>query len=199
MNKITALLLSLLLAVGLVGCGGNPDKAKPAEKYGYHQAVITIENYGEIHLELDGDTAPITVKNFVELAKAGFYDGLTIHRVAPNFVIQGGDPDGDGTGGSGKPIVGEFSSNGYENDISHKRGVISMARLSNDPNSATSQFFIMLEEDTRLDGDYAAFGRVTAGMDIVDKIAKETPVSDSYSGLVEKSKQPIIKSVVIEE
>lgn len=200
-NKIIFLILSLILLLCFAGCGQKTDSQNnnngKAEPIGIYTAVITVENYGEIHLELDGDTAPITVKNFIDLAEDGFYDGLTFHRIVPNFVIQGGDPDGNGRGGSGKSIIGEFKSNGYDNNILHKRGVISMARLGNDPNSATSQFFIVLEDAANLDGDYAAFGRVTKGMEIVDKIAAETPVSDSYSGLVATENQPKILSVKI--
>ncbi len=202
-NKVLSLLLVLVLVFSFASCGkkeSNTDgDISKAEKYGIHHAVITVKNYGEIKLELDGDTAPITVENFVTLANEGFYDGLTFHRVVTDFVIQGGDPDGNGTGGSGKPIKGEFSANGIENNLSHSRGVISMARLSNDMDSATSQFFIVLSDAAKpsLDGMYASFGRVTEGMDIVDKIAAETPVADSYSGTVEKSKQPIIESIKI--
>ena len=163
--------------------------------YGTHHAVITIKDYGDIKLVLDGDTAPITVKNFVELAKSGFYDGLTFHRIIKGFMIQGGDPKGNGTGGSDKTIRGEFSKNGVENNISHKRGVISMARLQ-DNNSASSQFFIMHKDGDYLDGSYAAFGHVTDGMDVVDKIAENTPVTDS-NGTVLKENQPIIEKIVI--
>ena len=196
-NKIICLMLSLVLALIMSSCG-NAEQNKTEEStepYGIHHAVITVENYGEIHLELDGDTAPITVKNFVELAKSGFYDGLTFHRIISGFMIQGGDPKGDGTGGSEKEIKGEFASNGVENNISHKRGVISMARAQ-DPNSASSQFFIMHRTSNHLDGDYAAFGHVTEGMTVVDKIASETPVIDG-NGTVTKENQPIIKSIVI--
>ena len=154
-----------------------------------------MENYGEIKLELDGDTAPITVKNFTELAKSGFYDGLTFHRVISGFMIQGGDPNGNGTGGSDKTIKGEFSANGVDNKISHKRGVISMAR-SKSYDSASSQFFIMHQDGTHLDGQYAAFGYVTEGMETVDAIAKNTPVTDN-NGTVLRENQPIIKSVEI--
>ena len=154
-----------------------------------------MENYGEIKLELDGDTAPITVKNFVELAKSGFYNGLTFHRVISGFMIQGGDPNGNGTGGSDNTIKGEFSANGVDNKISHKRGVISMARSKN-YDSASSQFFIMHEDGTYLDGQYAAFGHVTEGMETADAIAKNTPVTDN-NGTVLRENQPIIKSVEI--
>lgn len=197
-NKIFCILASFLLIVTLSGCQNakaDNENVKNAEPYGIHHAVITVENYGEIHLELDGDTAPITVKNFVELAKDGFYDGLTFHRIISGFMIQGGDPKADGTGGSKNEIIGEFESNGYENNIKHERGVISMAR-ANDPDSASSQFFIMHRTATHLDGDYAAFGKVTEGMTVVDKIASEAVVTDN-NGTVPKENQPVIKSINI--
>lgn len=125
---------------------------------------------GEITLELYPDIAPVTTKNFIELVNKGFYDGLTFHRVIKNFMIQGGCPLGTGTGGPGYNIVGEFSSNGHQNDLKHTRGVISMARAF-DPNSAGSQFFIMHKDSPHLDGQYAAFGKVIEGMEIVDQIA----------------------------
>ena len=197
-NKIFCILASFLLIVTLSGCqnaNADNENVKKVEPYGIHHAVITVENYGEIHLELDGDTAPITVKNFVELAKDGFYDGLTFHRIISGFMIQGGDPKADGTGGSKNKIIGEFESNGYENNIKHERGVISMAR-ANDPDSASSQFFIMHRTATHLDGDYAAFGKVTEGMTVVDKIASEAVVTDN-NGTVPKENQPVIKSINI--
>ena len=131
---------------------------------------ITMEHGGVIRLELDAEAAPLTVANFEKLVERGFYDGLIFHRVIPGFMIQGGDPQGTGYGGSDENIKGEFLMNGVRNPISHKRGVISMAR-SQDPNSASSQFFIMHEDGTFLDGQYAAFGHVTEGMDVVDAIA----------------------------
>ena len=131
---------------------------------------ITMENGGVIRLELDAKAAPLTVANFEKLVRQGFYDGLIFHRVIPGFMIQGGDPQGTGYGGSDENIKGEFLMNGVPNPISHERGVISMAR-SQDPNSASSQFFIMHEDGTFLDGQYAAFGRVVEGMDVVDEIA----------------------------
>ncbi len=131
---------------------------------------IKIKNDGVIKVQLDEKAAPITVKNFTELVNKGFYDGLIFHRVIEGFMIQGGCPDGIGTGGSGKNIVGEFASNGFKNPIKHERGVISMARAMN-PNSASSQFFIMHDDAFYLGGQYAAFGKVTEGMDIVDRIA----------------------------
>ena len=133
---------------------------------------MTIQGMGDIVLELCPDKAPNTVRNFLHLAHEGFYDGLTFHRVIDGFMIQGGDPDGVGTGGPGYAIKGEFAKNGFtQNDLSHVRGAISMAR-SVDMDSAGSQFFIVQEDQVRLDGDYAAFGKVTEGMDIVDVIAR---------------------------
>ena len=132
--------------------------------------IFEMENGGKIELELYPEIAPITVENFTNLVKEGFYDGLTFHRIIPGFMIQGGDPLGNGMGGSEKNIRGEFAMNGFKNDLKHKRGVISMAR-SYDPNSASSQFFIMHADAPHLDGSYAAFGRVVNGMDVVDEIA----------------------------
>ena len=159
------------------------------------KAVLDIKDYGVIELELYKDVAPITVDNFVNLVNKGFYNGLTFHRVIKGFMIQGGDPLGNGTGGPGHTIKGEFKANGIENNLSHTRGVISMARAS-DYNSAGSQFFIMHKDGTFLDGSYAAFGKVTKGMDIVDKIAKEAIVEDN-NGTVKKVNQPIIEYIKI--
>lgn len=158
-------------------------------------ADITVKDYGTIQVALDADTAPITVENFVNLAKDGFYDGLTFHRIIDGFMIQGGDPLGNGTGGSDQYITGEFSNNGYKNSISHTRGTISMAR-SRDYNSASSQFFIMQADGTYLDGDYAGFGTVIEGIEIVDQICKDTPVEDN-NGTVLKENQPVIESIRI--
>ncbi len=132
--------------------------------------VIEMENGKEIEIELYPEVAPKTVENFEQLVKEGFYDGLIFHRVIPGFMIQGGDPLGNGMGGAEKKIQGEFRSNGFKNDLKHERGVISMARSYN-PNSASSQFFIMHANAPHLDGEYAAFGRVVSGMDAVDEIA----------------------------
>lgn len=132
--------------------------------------ILHVKDYGDIQLELDHQSAPITCQNFEELVKKGFYDGLTFHRIIKGFMIQGGDPEGTGCGGSGKEILGEFKANGVNNTISHKRGVISMAR-SQWFNSASSQFFICDANDEFLDGQYAAFGHVLQGMEVVDKIA----------------------------
>ena len=160
---------------------------------GLHHAVMEVENYGSISLELDADTAPITVTNFVKLVQDHFYDGLTFHRIMDNFMIQGGDPQGNGFGGSSETIKGEFSANGVENNISHVRGTISMAR-SQMPDSASSQFFIVQADSTFLDGNYAGFGHVTAGMDAVDAICKDAKPTDN-NGTIPASEQPKILSV----
>lgn len=196
-KKTAAILLSAVLCLSFASCGKKEAETTDdtSSGYGIHHAVITVENYGEIKLELDVDTAPITTENFINLAKSGFYDGLTFHRIISGFMIQGGDPKGNGTGGSDKTIKGEFSNNGVKNNISHKRGVISMAR-SQDMNSASSQFFIMHKDADYLDGSYAAFGHVTEGMDVVDKIAENTPVADS-NGTVLPDNQPVIKSITV--
>ena len=148
--------------------------------------------------QIGNEKTTITVKNFIDLANEGFYDGLTFHRIIKDFMIQGGCPKGDGTGGSDQKIKGEFQSNGVENDISHLRGVISMARNPYDNNSASSQFFIVQKDSTYLDGDYAAFGEVTKGIEVVDKIANETEVYGS-NGEVMSYHQPIIKTIKIVE
>ena len=153
---------------------------------------IEMENGGVIELELCPDKAPKTVANFEKLVKEGFYDGLIFHRVIKGFMIQGGDPTGTGYSGSDETIVGEFASNGIRNDLSHTRGVISMAR-SNNPNSASSQFFIVHEDSTFLDGNYAAFGKVVSGMEVVDAIA-ETQTNSADKPLTEQK----MKKVTIE-
>ncbi len=160
-----------------------------------YYADIVIEDYGTITVELDQASAPITVANFVELAESGFYDGLTFHRIDEGFMMQGGDPNGDGTGGSDETIVGEFPDNGYDNTLSHIRGAISMAR-SNDYDSASSQFFIVHEDSEFLDGQYAAFGYVTEGMDVVDAICKAAVPIDSNC-LIAAEDQPVITSITI--
>lgn len=165
------------------------------ELTGIHHADISIRDYGDIKVELDADTAPVTVTNFVKLAQEGFYDGLTFWRIMDGFMMQGGDPKGNGTGGSGETIKGEFSSNGVKNDISHVRGTISMAR-STDPDSASSQFFIVQSDSTFLDGDYATFGKVTEGMDIVDEICKNANPTDD-NGTIKADEQPVIDSIQI--
>ena len=159
---------------------------------GKHYVEMKVKDYGTIELELDSDVAPITVTNFINLVNSKFYDGLTFHRIIDGFMIQGGDPLGNGTGGSSKTIKGEFSENGVKNSISHVRGVISMAR-SSDYNSASSQFFIVQKDTTSLDGQYAAFGKVISGMDVVDKMAKVKVEDDN--GTVSKENQPVIESI----
>ena len=154
---------------------------------------ITMDSGKTIRLELYPEIAPVTVENFLDLVKKGFYDGLTFHRIIPGFMIQGGDPSGNGTGGPGYKIKGEFRSNGVKNDLKHERGVISMARAF-DPNSAGSQFFIMHEDAPHVDGEYAAFGKVIEGLDTVDEIASvETGFQDAPVNKV------IMEKVEIEE
>lgn len=162
---------------------------------GKHNIEIEIEDYGIIALTLDADIAPVTVTNFVDLVQDGFYNGLTFHRIIDGFMIQGGDPLGNGMGGSDRNIQGEFAQNGIENNLAHTRGVISMAR-SGHPDSASSQFFIMHEDAPHLDGAYAAFGAVTSGIEIVDKICEKTPVLD-WNGTVAANSQPKIKEIRI--
>lgn len=201
---IAIVLIAALSVFAFAACGSNssstaePDTtSKKSGNYssGTHYAEITVEDYGTIKLELYADIAPITVQNFCDLANDGFYDGLTFHRIINGFMIQGGDPDHNGTGGSDKNIKGEFAKNGVKNDLEHKRGVISMAR-SNGYDTASSQFFIVHQDSPHLNGDYAAFGMVTEGMEIVDKICAVTPVTDS-NGTVSFNNQPVIKSIKI--
>lgn len=162
---------------------------------GKHHVKINIKDMGTIEVELDADQAPITVTNFVNLAKDGFYDGLTFHRIMDGFMMQGGDPNGDGSGGSAQEIKGEFSANGVDNTLSHTRGAISMARTKI-PDSASSQFFIMHQDGTYLDGQYACFGYVTDGMDIVDDICENAVVTDG-NGTVPAENQPVIESIEV--
>ena len=165
------------------------------ELTGIHHAEIEVKDYGTIDVELDADTAPITVTNFVKLAQEGFYDGLTFHRIMDGFMIQGGDPLGTGMGGSEREIKGEFDSNGVKNPLSHTRGAISMARAQR-KDSASSQFFIVQSDSTYLDGQYAAFGHVTEGMDIVDQICKDAKPTDN-NGTISADEQPVMTSVTI--
>ena len=183
----------VLIVVITLLAGGR----KQTEEVGDYTAEIVIKDYGTIVVELDGSAAPITVKNFVELAQSGFYDGLTFHRIMEGFMMQGGDPNGDGTGGTENKIVGEFSANGYDNPISHTRGTISMAR-SQQYNSASSQFFIMHEDNTGLDGQYAAFGHVVSGMEVVDAVCESAQPTDD-NGTIPAENQPVIEKITITE
>ncbi|HIQ64574.1 MAG TPA: peptidylprolyl isomerase [Candidatus Faecenecus gallistercoris] len=191
MKKFRFLLgIVLIPLLFLTGCSSDEETLT-----GKHHAEIVVQDYGTIKVELDADQAPITVQNFIDLANSGFYDGLTFHRIIEGFMIQGGDPNGDGTGGSGHTIRGEFTQNGVNNTLSHTRGAISMAR-SSAMNSASSQFFIVHEDSTYLDGSYAVFGYVTEGMDVVDAIATSVTAEDS-NGTVAKENQPVIEKITI--
>ena len=190
LKRITSTLLLIAAILSLTA-----SLASCSKKSTYY-VKLEIRDYGDIILELDRDNAPITVDNFVSLVKSGFYDGLTFHRVIEGFMIQGGDPNGNGTGDSGKEIKGEFSSNGHNNKISHTRGVISMAR-GNDYDSASCQFFIVHADSLYLDGKYAAFGYVIEGMDVVDAIVAGT-VKYTYGGVIYyKQYQPVIERATV--
>ena len=216
MKRLLCILLCAVLCLALASCGektftsgekGDDTKAPgtTAQNGGSNDAPdigtdpikveMKVKNFGTMTLELYPDVAPITVANFVKLANSGFYDGLTFHRIYSGFMIQGGDPDGNGTGGSDTEIKGEFAANGVENNLSHTRGVISMARSQN-PNSASSQFFIVHEDSTFLDGSYAAFGKLIDGYDVLDAIAavevKQQPFSSEVTCPVDP---PVIESV----
>lgn len=193
MKRIFTILLTCLTLALTTACN---TKTKSSVN-DHPVVVIKVKNYGDITVKLDRTQAPITVDNFIKLVNEKFYDGLTFHRIIDTFMIQGGDPKGDGTGGSKKTIKGEFSQNGVENNISHTRGTISMAR-SSDYNSASSQFFIMQDDNTGLDGQYAAFGKVTKGMHVVDQIAWNTPVLDN-NGTVAKDQQPVIENIRVKK
>ena len=190
MKRILPLLLILLLI--LTGCSAKnadspaADAPTDAPLTGTSYVQIDVKDYGTIVAELYADTAPITVANFLSLVDSGFYDGLTFHRIISGFMIQGGDPNGNGTGGPRYTIKGEFTANGFKNDLKHTRGVLSMARSRN-PNSAGSQFFIMHADSPHLDGQYAAFGKVIEGMDVVDEIA---------SGYVDYEDRPQVEQVI---
>lgn len=205
--------------IGMVGCSGSSDSSssssassssaasssssaaanaqleKAADPIGTHHAVIEIEGYDPISVELDGDSAPVTVQNFMDLANDGFYDGLTFHRIIDGFMMQGGDPKGNGTGGSDETIVGEFTDNGYDNKLENVRGAIAMARSSM-PDSASSQFYIVHQDSNFLDGQYAVFGHVTDGMDVVDAICTSAQPTDS-NGSISADQQPKITKVTI--
>lgn len=194
----------LIVTIIIILCGAyyyysNIQKAKEPElsisMEEVYYANIQVKDYGTIEVCLDQSQAPITVDNFIRLANDGFYNNLTFHRIIDGFMIQGGDPQGNGMGGSEIQIVGEFDNNGHENNIPHVRGTISMARSQN-PNSASSQFFIVHKDSPHLNGEYAAFGTVTKGMEIVDQIVADAIVEDE-NGTVLPENQPIIESVEI--
>ena len=204
MRKLLSICLAALLVLSLAGCGKTsvvgitttskaPAANEESQGVGTHHAEIEMQDYGTITVELDGDAAPITVQNFMDLANAGFYDGLTFHRIISGFMMQGGDPNGNGTGGSENTIKGEFSSNGVENTLSHTRGAISMARSQN-PDSASSQFFICHADSTFLDGQYACFGYVTDGMDVVDAVCEAAQPTDG-NGTIPADQQPVITAI----
>jgi len=212
MKKALSFILTIATVALLTGCGGKDNNGEPSPEStgaaesseaqtevlsGKHHVEITVKDYGTISVELDADAAPISVTNFVKLAEEGFYDGLTFHRIIDGFMIQGGDPLGTGMGGSDETIKGEFSANGVENNLSHTRGAISMARAQN-YNSASSQFFIVHEDSTFLDGQYACFGYVTEGIEVVDAICEAVPVTDN-NGTVEKENQPVIESIKVND
>ena len=201
-NKIIGIIAVLLVAGAalLFALGGGKETSQPAGPISMnptHNVQIDVQDYGTITAELYGEAAPITVENFVKLVNEGFYDGLTFHRIISGFMIQGGDPLGNGTGGADQDIKGEFAANGWNNPIAHERGVLSMAR-SSAPNSASSQFFIMHQAAPHLDGSYAAFGKVLTGLEVVDAICANTPVTDG-NGTVLKANQPIITSIRVIE
>ena len=206
MKKVWSICLAALLVLSLAGCGKTsvvgitttskaPAANEESQGVGTHHAEIDIQDYGTITVELDGDAAPITVQNFMDLANDGFYDGLTFHRIIAGFMMQGGDPNGNGTGGSENTIKGEFSANGVENSLSHTRGAISMAR-SQAYDSASSQFFICHADSTFLDGQYACFGYVTDGMDVVDAVCEAAQPSDD-NGTITADQQPVITAIRI--
>lgn len=199
--KLKNILIVAMTLLLLTGCGNNHSST--AEGYNppalaadtTYFADIDIADYGLITIQLDQSVAPITCANFVELAESGFYDGLTFHRIMEGFMMQGGDPAGNGSGGSDNNIIGEFAANDHENNLSHKRGVVSMARAQA-PNSASSQFFICHADSEFLDGQYAAFGVVTEGLDVVDAVCENAEPVDN-NGTIPAENQPVITSIKI--
>lgn len=198
---------AIILTVALGGSKRNPLKGyvedTSTESKDYYYVAMAVKGYGTVILKLDAVNAPITTANFVKLVREGFYDGLTFHRVIENFMIQGGDPNADGTGGLSDKIIGEFSNNGIYNPIKHERGVISMARSSASMDSASCQFFICNSSSysvSNLDGSYAAFGHVIEGMDVVDAITDETARWGDSNGTIRNFKKQavITKMMVIE-
>lgn len=189
-KRVWALLLSMCLMSGMIMTAGCGEEKQPVT-----YADIEIQDYGTITVALDSAAAPETVANFVKLAEEGFYDGLTFHRIMSGFMMQGGDPNGNGTGGSEETIKGEFSANGHENNLTHRRGAISMAR-SQEYDSASSQFFICHKDSKFLDGQYAAFGYVTKGIEVVDAVCEAAEPTDN-NGSIAADAQPVITSVTI--
>lgn len=203
--KLLVLLTLMISGFMLVGCGNNSkqdenkdqgnnveesnDKSTENKNEGNKKdlptVTIEVKGFGTMKGELYPDKAPNTVNNFITLANSGFYNGLTFHRIIPDFMIQGGDPDGVGTGGPGYSIKGEFSSNGFDNDIKHTEGILSMAR-SRDKDSAGSQFFIMTKVASHLDGEYAAFGKITEGLEVLHKI------ESIKTGANDKPEEPVV-------
>ena len=204
---ISAILIFTLVSLTLTSCGeelgtGACEFAETRDVTGrdIHYVEMCVSGYGKLIILLDGTTAPITVNNFLNLVNEGFYNGLTFHRVINNFMIQGGDPKANGKGGADKDIVGEFLLNGYWNDISHVRGVISMARDSTSYDSASSQFFICNTDATRLNYQYAAFGYVVMGMSVVDEITAATAKYGDNNGMIsQKSRQARISYIKVLE
>ena len=204
MKKVFSLALSSLLLLLLISCGksnsatsNNGKISVKGDNMKNPKIEISVKDHGVMQFELDPSEAPITVDNFISLVNEKFYDGLTFHRIIKDFMIQGGDPLGNGTGGSSNRIKGEFKSNGVDNNINHVRGVISMAR-SMDPDSASSQFFIMHKDSPHLDGEYAAFGHIISGIEVVDRICDNTIVQDQ-NGRVDKIDQPVIEYIRVIE
>lgn len=181
------IILTAMILLCFTSCG------KSGGLKGTHHVEMTIKDQGVVKIELDGDNAPLTVENFVNLCNDGYYDGLTFHRHISGFILQGGDPDGTGLGGCESSVEGEFAANGIKNTIKHKAGVISMARNQFNYNSASSQFFICLGTVSELDGEYAAFGKVTEGMEIINALCKTLPESDCLP----TEQQPVIESIKV--
>jgi len=208
MNKKNIAVLAVIIIVLLGGFffvaiknkGKDNTTNKEEEKFlsGKHYVEIEVEKYGVIKLELDADTAPITVTNFINLVNDHFYDGLTFHRIMEGFMIQGGGYEVDGSRKQADSIKGEFIANGVKNNISHKKGVISMARTPYDMDSASSEFFIVQKDSVFLDGNYAAFGYVIDGLDVVDKIAKKSKPTDD-NGSINLDERPVIKTIKVVE
>ncbi len=195
---ILSIILCVIAAVAIIMTimsNNQSDMTNDKSNKTYY-ADIHIKDYGKITVKLDPSAAPKTVDNFINLANSKFYDGLTFHRIIKDFMMQGGDAQGTEKSSMAKNIVGEFKQNGYDNPISHVRGTISMARVGGDPDSADSQFFIVHKDSLYLDGQYAAFGTVTEGMDVVDRICEEAQPVDN-DGTIAEDQQPVINSIRI--